>query len=600
MNKINKKYLFVIMILASLLLVGGVFLLAYNLKSDSNTEYVITFDANGGSFEDGTNVSTLTNPEGLLIYSCPMAMREGYQLLGWSQYEKDLSYYSTSSIYRDFTITNDITLYAQWDFEFTVRYHTDITNPWQNLEEKTFYYISNDYIFPSHDFMHYLITSHRNPNIRLVGWSEDPNSSIATHKVVEEMEELNVYPNAVIDLYPVWEDTYLNYYSVPKGSGTIDDPYLISKDTELAWISYGVENYSYGYFDNCYFKQTANIDLSAHKWVPIGGGILFNGHYDGNGYVISNLNISYYPMEYYIASDGTEASYTRTNVGLFGYVNNGSVSNVTITSGEIIGIAGGNNAYVNVGAIAGHIFDAEIINCVNFSTLKVYSCKDEQGYACYVGGIVGGIPDFSNRNPFSRIEGCANYGKIVSSVETGGIIGYNLYSQNEIKKCIVDCEIKICRSTYDDVEVGGIFGSAWGGNKNLAYGIENCVVSINLNTRDGSYYTKYSSNLFGGTFGNDFYGFNTTILKNCSINLQTNNIDFTWIGKSKETRIEHAVLYQINDRKCYMGSYSSFYDWGVLPDGRFVPKALFWSAQFSPEVTTDHLLEKGYVYITDF
>ena len=90
------------------------------------------------------------------------------------------------------------------------------------------------------------------------------------------------------------------------GSGTKDDPWLISSvgdlqtlattindgkaaefDANAAAGGEGVAGNYYGY----YFKQTTDLDLSdIVNWDPIGysGSCYFAGHYDGGGYTISN------------------------------------------------------------------------------------------------------------------------------------------------------------------------------------------------------------------------------------------------------------------------------------------------------------------------
>lgn len=83
------------------------------------------------------------------------------------------------------------------------------------------------------------------------------------------------------------------------GNGTKSDPYIVN----TAALLNEVRNYS-----GSYFIQTSNIDMSSiSNWVPIGKDDAhpFYGHYDGNGYTISNLKIK---------NDGSEQY-----IGLFGY-----------------------------------------------------------------------------------------------------------------------------------------------------------------------------------------------------------------------------------------------------------------------------------------
>ena len=70
-----------------------------------------------------------------------------------------------------------------------------------------------------------------------------------------------------------------NNYTL-SGSGGQDDPYLIQNEWDLAYLSWTiytnnpidashVSSYHY-YYSGIYFEQTADLDLSAYYWQPIG------------------------------------------------------------------------------------------------------------------------------------------------------------------------------------------------------------------------------------------------------------------------------------------------------------------------------------------
>lgn len=89
----------------------------------------------------------------------------------------------------------------------------------------------------------------------------------------------------------------------PAGSGSAEDPFLISKIEHLVWMGENITNVS----AKC-FRMTADIDASETKWWNNGRGFLpigyahenkkayascpFRGCFDGGGHVISNLFIS--------------------------------------------------------------------------------------------------------------------------------------------------------------------------------------------------------------------------------------------------------------------------------------------------------------------
>ncbi len=125
------------------------------------------------------------------------------------------------------------------------------------------------------------------------------------------------------------------------GDGSSDKPFEISTAADLDDVRnyLGDENTKY------YFLQTADIDLSGYSnWEPIGGGgttDIFQGHYDGAGYTISNLTIN---------------RPSTPNVGLFGhigpldseFVNSLSIKNVHLEDVDVKGARG-------TGALVGRV-----------------------------------------------------------------------------------------------------------------------------------------------------------------------------------------------------------------------------------------------------
>ena len=75
-----------------------------------------------------------------------------------------------------------------------------------------------------------------------------------------------------------------------EGEGTDTKPYLIKSADDLAYLAKSVNGDgttdSGQAYAGMYFKQTADIDLSAHYWIPIGNGqsgwAKFQGIYDGD------------------------------------------------------------------------------------------------------------------------------------------------------------------------------------------------------------------------------------------------------------------------------------------------------------------------------
>lgn len=194
---------------------------------------------------------------------------------------------------------------------------------------------------------------------------------------VDEWENFQVFRQ--------WNDHYEF-----EGSGTYEDPYLISCADDLIKLSDAVNDGDY-FFEN-YFKQTCDIDMSScENFTPIGtmdSGYMFRGIYDGGNHRIYNLTIN---------GNRLESGF----VGLFGKLG-GVVMNLGIESGRISG------DYVGSFASTDGSTDAMIINCYNRASLY---------------GVVrcGGIADNLSAG---RILGCANYG-YTSGVYTGQIVSFN-------------------------------------------------------------------------------------------------------------------------------------------------------------------------------
>ena len=167
--------------------------------------------------------------------------------------------------------------------------------------------------------------------------------------------------------------------------------------------------------------QANDIDMAWEPFSGIGmiGGGSFNGNYDGNGFVIKNL----YVVKNSPFNTNDEVTGGNGGAGLFGNVNGGTIKNVGIASGLIVG-----NRWT--GAVVGSAeSEAAIINCWNAATVV----GGYDGTAGVVGRVAGGG---------SKVVNCYNLGTvIVSSSKSAGIVGWindphtyvaNCYNAGEI------------------------------------------------------------------------------------------------------------------------------------------------------------------------
>lgn len=202
--------------------------------------------------------------------------------------------------------------------------------------------------------------------------------------------------------------------------GTIP-PWIVDSQTDLEYLYIGNEaelkafrdriNYdtSGEHYKNKLVILTSDIRLT-EEWEPISAytGHAFDGIFDGGGHVISNLVVS---------------SPLKSN-GLFGYVEGGTIKNLSVEHAEVKG-----NVYS--GAIVGELIGGKIINCSS-----VDSTVESNMIAA------GGICGASRGN--SEIRNCYSTGTVGSVYIAGGILGgyevkYPSSSGNGDKLIIENC-----------------------------------------------------------------------------------------------------------------------------------------------------------------
>ncbi|MCC8156696.1 MAG: hypothetical protein LIO54_05420 [Oscillospiraceae bacterium] len=155
---------------------------------------------------------------------------------------------------------------------------------------------------------------------------------------------------------------------------------------------------------------TANIDLDGKEWTPIGNqadsqSLSYTGTFDGGGHTISGLYIN-----------NSSSSYQ----GLFGYLRNGKVQNVTV-SGNVTG-----NAYV--GGVVGADEGGTVTNCGSSASISGNRM---------VGGVIGSISNGSTVKyciNSGDVTDCYNIGEVSGSNIVGGVVGNN-YSGASVSNC---------------------------------------------------------------------------------------------------------------------------------------------------------------------
>lgn len=199
--------------------------------------------------------------------------------------------------------------------------------------------------------------------------------------VLENATSANIYAPPLLGVLPPKVRVY-------SGTGTTDDPYLISTSEHLNAIGVNPGDWSK------YFKLVADIDLScftAKDFHLIGTTRIcpFSGVFDGNNHKIYNFTYNW-PSNY---------------VGLFGYVdsNNAQIKDLCLVNPSInTGIGR------NVGSLVGYLEKGTISLC------------------CAVGGSVCGgdcIGGLVGRNYKGTITNCYARTKVLGRLNLGGLVG---------------------------------------------------------------------------------------------------------------------------------------------------------------------------------
>lgn len=305
-------------------------------------------------------------------------------------------------------------------------------------------------------------------------------SSIASATGVTNGENQQVETKVSDSNITVWDGSIAKSFA--GGTGTQDDPYLISNGSELAYLAQEVDkNISY---KGKYFQLTQDIVLNDYTdwenwsetnapkntWNPIGNDrdsytkYRFMGKFDGRNHKIWGMyttegglfaNVG---LMSEIKNLGIEASYIYSTSGYYAGGIAGRVADAKFencyNAGTVVG------EWI-VGGIVGYQFSScSIINCYNRGDVI---CKASESYPC-VGGIVG-------YGSHLEIESCVNLGEITGKAEVGGIAG-RVSSPGTISNCINKGTI---RGTN---EVGGILGYALSDDEAVA--INNCENYANV------------------------------------------------------------------------------------------------------------------------
>ena len=228
-------------------------------------------------------------------------------------------------------------------------------------------------------------------------------------------------------------------YTLPQlqGSGTTEDPYLVSNAWELGAMVY--------YDSYAHYRLVASVDLSGVRWstavVP-----WFAGTFDGDGHAISHLTIT-----------------GGGHLGLFGHLVSGAeIRNLGVSDVDILG------AGDFVGGLVGENKRGTVTQCygagsVSSTGSNVGGLVGENYYGtmaqCYSTGAVSGagqVAGLVGSNNYGTMTRCYSTGTVRGHDDVGGLVGRN--DGGTVTQC---CGTGAVSSTGNDV--GGLLGENYYG-----------------------------------------------------------------------------------------------------------------------------------------
>ena len=263
------------------------------------------------------------------------------------------------------------------------------------------------------------------------------------------------------------------------GKGSSSEPYLITNRAELAYLAKQVN--SGMSYKNEYFALTADIDLSAHYWTPIGNwDHPFSGNFDGKGHCVKGLRVK-------VETAVSQYAYA----GLFGYASFGTLRNLgVVLAPEGVQAVPSTLASAYAGGIAGEA--SNISNCYVVGEGEVMAKgrfgKDDSGHTMITfsdaGGIVGSInSSLTHCYATVGVKAKGNYnnyaGGIAGYSSTGGVISYT-YATGAVEAA----------DGTNDNYAGGICGSFRGGTLS-----NNLALNEQVNGKEGQ-----SNRIAGGVY----------------------------------------------------------------------------------------------------
>ena len=319
------------------------------------------------------------------------------------------------------------------------------------------------------------------------------------------------------------------------GSGTAEDPWQIETAEQLAKLAADVNSGVVGKTHTKeHFILIANLDLSAHRWIPIGYGDsngsfhAFSSYFDGNNKTITGLyvdetqeevsaglfgNFSGYELKNIIISDAyVKASCKNRNAAgvLIGNASQGYGMSISVSDCKVSGtventkaLSGGLVGYNSYGTYKDCVVDVEVIGggksggFIGEDFNGIYQnciAKGNVNGSWSVGGFAG-VLFFE-----SGVDKCASYGKVTASDwNVGGFVGY-VESNVEIKNSVAFGDVESIVTDFEP-KVGGFVGTNDGSTVTKSHSSGKITCASEMYS-PGGFVGNPNSN---GTFTDDFF-----------------------------------------------------------------------------------------------
>ena len=378
----------------------------------------------------------------------------------------------------------------------------------------------------------------------------------------------------------VWDGSTVTEFKF--GSGTEQEPYLITRASELKYIADQVNSGTT--YENTYFQLASNINLNGNAWTPIGNtNNSFKGIFDGAGHYISNLRID-------ITSLPTN---TIENYGLFGTIGDANnrviIKNIELRAVNITINSNGttaNNTTTkgwHIGGIVGTMYNnSSVQNCIvtdlaisggsNLTLRTNYAQLAVGGIAGYATNTANSTTDPGNNERY-EISNCYVKGNISLSAETyeqgfwnTTIYGDGQYHTAGIIGTIRSQAVWPTNCLFNgSVNSNGFIGPIFGGLINRAdYNDRNDYATIWNGNDSGnltmdSYYTNYQAG--GRSYTASVTNGNSTN-RNSSSSRDTGYVQ--GVNKGRYTNNESSKLSSFNTNAENNGNMEWIYEDGTF------------------------------------